>query len=131
MYVKTTKAIRITARPIFLEDKSIPEEMKFFWAYQITIKNTGKETVCLKSRYWQITDSYGRVLEVKGEGVVGLQPVLKPGEMFEYTSGTPLSAPSGVMVGKYEMETLPSGQVFWTDIPPFSLDSPHQLKLLH
>ena len=79
----------------------------------------------LRNRHWRITDSFGRVQEVRGAGVVGEQPVLKPGEAFEYTSGTPLHTPSGIMVGTYQMET-PSGDRFDVAIPAFSLDSPHQ-----
>jgi ApaG protein len=81
--------------------------------------------VQLRHRYWQITDSLGRVQEVRGAGVVGEQPVLKPGEAFEYTSGTPLPTPSGIMMGAYQMESE-SGEQFDVAVPPFSLDSPHQ-----
>src|SRR3546814_10575109 len=71
----------------------------YVWAYQVRIENIGRETVQLRNRYWQITDAFGRVQEVRGPGVVGEQPVLQPGESFEYTSGTPLQTPSGIMVG--------------------------------
>ncbi len=77
------------------------------------------------NRYWQITDSLGRVQEVRGAGVVGEQPTLRPGEAFEYTSGTPLPTPSGIMVGAYEMKGL-NGRHFDVAVPAFSLDSPHQ-----
>ena len=80
--------------------------------------------VQLKNRFWQITDSNGSKQEVRGEGVVGEQPILNPGEKFEYTSGTPLSTPSGFMEGYYEMETK-TGNKFDASIPLFSLDSPH------
>jgi ApaG protein len=93
------------------------------WAYQVTIDNQGNEKVQLKNRYWKIIDSNGSEQEVKGEGVVGEQPVLNPGEKFEYTSGTPLSTPSGFMGGHYEMETK-TGKKFEAIIPQFSLDSP-------
>lgn len=89
------------------------------------IENGGAETVQLRRRHWQITDAMGRVQEVRGAGVVGEQPVLRPGESFEYTSGTPLATPSGIMVGSYEMETR-DGAIFEVAIPAFSLDSPHQ-----
>src|SRR3546814_15563563 len=88
----------------------------YVWAYQVRIENIGRETVQLRNRYWQITDAFGRVQEVRGPGVVGEQPVLEPGESFEYTSGTPLQTPSGIMVGTYEMEAS-NGDPFDVDIP--------------
>jgi len=123
MYTKTTKKINITVNPYFLEDQSEPEDQHYVWAYQVTINNLGKESVKLKNRYWKIIDSNGTKQEVKGEGVVGEQPTLNPGEKFEYTSGTPLSTPSGFMEGYYEMETK-NGSRFEASIPQFSLDSP-------
>ena len=123
MYTKTTNSINITVNPYYLEDQSEPDEHHFVWAYQVTINNLGKERVKLKNRFWKIIDSNGIKHEVKGEGVVGKQPVLNPGEKFEYTSGTPLSTPSGFMEGHYEMETINGGR-FDASIPLFSLDSP-------
>ena len=105
MYSETTRSIRITVRPFFLEDQSSPEESHFVWAYHVRIENQGPETVQLRHRHWRITDSLGRMQEVRGAGVVGEQPILRPGEAFEYTSGTPLTTPSGIMVGTYQMET--------------------------
>lgn len=125
MYEEITDAIRVTVKPIYLEDQSSPTENHFVWAYQVRIENTGGETVQLLNRHWHITDSMGRQQEVRGAGVVGEQPTLAPGESFEYTSGTPLSTPSGIMVGSYEMER-PDGRRFNVAIPAFSLDSPHQ-----
>ncbi|WP_448189193.1 Co2+/Mg2+ efflux protein ApaG [Azospirillum sp. sgz301742] len=130
MYCKTTRSIRITVDPMYLEDQSAPAENHFVWAYHVRIENEGSETVQLRTRYWRITDSFGRVQEVRGPGVVGEQPVLEPGEAFEYTSGTPLTAPSGIMVGSYQMETG-RGETFDVAIPAFSLDSPHQLRQLN
>ena len=130
MYAQTTREIRVQVQPIYLEDQSSPEKGQYFWAYRVKIENHGRDTVQLKTRYWQITDAYGRVQEVRGPGVVGEQPVLQPGEMFEYTSGTPLSTPSGFMVGAYQMETT-SGERFDVAIPAFSLDSPSQSRQLH
>jgi len=124
MYTKTTKSINITVSPYYLEDQSEPAEQHYVWAYQVIINNLGKESVQLKNRFWQITDSNGSKQEVKGEGVVGEQPVLNPGEKFEYTSGTPLGTPSGFMEGHYEMETK-NGSKFVATIPLFSLDSPY------
>ncbi len=123
MYSKTTKKISITVNPYFLEDQSEPDDQHYVWAYQVTIDNQGNEKVQLKNRYWKIIDSNGIQQEVRGEGVVGEQPILNPGEKFEYTSGTPLSTPSGFMEGHYEMETN-QGTVFEVYIPQFSLDSP-------
>ena len=124
MYTKTTKSINITVNPCYLDEQSEPEDHHYVWAYQITINNLGQETVQLKNRYWKIIDSNGTRLEVRGEGVVGEQPILNPGEKFEYTSGTPLTTPSGFMEGHYEMETK-SGSKFDASIPLFSLDSPY------
>ena len=123
MYSKKTKKINITVNPYFLDDQSEPEDQHFVWAYQFTIDNQSNEKVQLKNRYWKIIDSNGSEQEVRGEGVVGEQPVLNPGEKFEYTSGTPLSTPSGFMGGYYEMETN-EGKKFEAIIPQFSLDSP-------
>ena len=130
MYSATTKAIRVSVKPIFLDDQSTPAEDYYVWAYQVTIENTGGETVQLLNRHWRITDAHGRMQEVKGEGVVGEQPRLGPGELFEYTSGTPLNTPSGLMMGSYEMEDE-QGQRFDIDIPAFSLDSPYQARQLN
>ena len=123
MYTKTTKNINITVNPYFLEDQSEPDDQHYVWAYQVTINNLSKEIVQLKNRYWKIIDANGTKQEVKGEGVVGEQPILNPGERFEYTSGTPLSTSSGFMEGHYEMETK-NGSKFKATIPQFSLDTP-------
>ena len=123
MYSKKTKKINITVNPYFLDDQSEPEDQHFVWAYQVTIDNQSNDKVQLKNRYWKIIDSNGSEQEVRGEGVVGEQPILNPGEKFEYTSGTPLSTPSGFMGGYYEMETN-EGKRFEVIIPQFSLDSP-------
>lgn len=125
MYEQTTRAIKVVVKPIYLEDQSSPADNHYVWAYQVRIENRGAETVRLRRRHWQITDALGRIQEVRGAGVVGEQPVLNPGDAFEYTSGTPLPTPSGIMVGSYEMETR-DGATFEVAIPAFSLDSPHQ-----
>ena len=124
MYTKTTKNINITVNSYYLEEQSEPDEQQYVWAYQVTINNLSQDTVQLKNRYWKIIDSNGTKQEVRGEGVVGEQPILNPGEKFEYTSGTPLSTPSGFMEGYYEMETK-NGNKFEATIPLFSLDSPN------
>ncbi len=124
MYEKTTREITITVQPFYLDEQSSPDEEHYVWAYRVNIENGSDETVTLINRHWRITDKMGRLQEVKGPGVVGEQPVLKPGESFEYTSGTPLPTPSGIMVGSYEMESE-LGVRFNVDIPAFSLDSPY------
>ncbi|MGE3147760.1 MAG: Co2+/Mg2+ efflux protein ApaG [Pseudorhodoplanes sp.] len=121
MYRAVTRQITVTATPRFVSERSSPENGEYFWAYTIQIANKGQETVQLKTRYWQITDARGRVQEVRGAGVVGEEPVLEPGESFEYTSGVPLTTPSGFMVGRYGMVTG-TGEAFEIDIPAFSLD---------
>lgn len=125
MYQATTRAIQVTVTPAYQEEQSSPGENRYVWAYHIRIENHGTETVQLLNRYWHITDSLGHVEEVRGPGVVGEQPVLRPGEAYEYTSGCPLSTPSGIMLGSYEMQST-DGNQFQVEIPAFSLDSPHQ-----
>jgi ApaG protein len=125
MYEQTTRAIKVVVEPTYLEDQSSPVDNHYVWAYHVRIENHGAETVQLRRRHWRITDALGRMQEVRGPGVVGEQPVLEPGAAFEYTSGTPLPTPSGIMVGSYEMETR-GGAMFEVAIPAFSLDSPHQ-----
>jgi ApaG protein len=124
MYTRTTRNIRIHVLPQFLEGQSRPDEAKFVWAYTITVENQGAEIVTLLSRYWKITDAFGRVQELRGDGVVGEQPTLKPGENFQYTSGCPLSTPNGFMVGSYHMKNQ-HGETFEVEVPAFSLDSPY------
>ena len=125
MYQKITRDIAVTVKPIFLEDQSSPSDGYFVWAYKVRIENRGAHTVQLRNRHWRITDANGRLQEVRGVGVVGEEPVLRPGDAFEYTSGTPLPTPSGIMVGSYRMQTA-GGEVFDVAIPAFSLDSPHE-----
>jgi ApaG protein len=125
MYAETTRAVTVTVEPHYLEEQSDPDEHHFVWAYHVRIENTGGDTLQLLARHWRITDSTGSVQEVVGDGVVGEQPVLAPGEMFEYTSGTPLPTPSGIMSGSYQMVST-AGENFDVAIPAFSLDSPHQ-----
>ena len=130
MYEATTRRIRVSVVPVFLDEQSAPDEDHYVWAYQVKIENDGIEPVQLLNRHWQISDARGQLQEVKGEGVVGEQPMLKPGEVFEYTSGTPLATPSGIMFGSYEMETK-TGERFSIKIPAFSLDSPYQARQLN
>ncbi len=124
-YSATTREICVTVSPAYLPEQSAPEDSQFFWAYHLTIENHGRETVQLRRRHWRITNARGELQEVRGAGVVGEQPRLEPGDAFEYTSGTPLTTPSGIMSGSYQMENE-RGESFDIEIPAFSLDSPYQ-----
>ncbi|MGH7093622.1 MAG: Co2+/Mg2+ efflux protein ApaG [Stellaceae bacterium] len=130
MYSETTRSIKITVRPFYLEQHSSPADDHYVWAYHVRIENGGGETVQLHNRHWRITDNAGRLQEVRGPGVIGEQPVLGPGESFEYTSSCPLPTPSGIMVGDYEMSTQ-AGERFLAHVPAFSLDSPQQAVRLN
>lgn len=130
MYSAVTREIRVQVEPVYLDDQSEPDNAQYVWAYRVQIENEGTETVQLLTRYWHITDGMGRVQEVRGAGVVGEQPVLSPGESYEYTSGTPLPTPSGIMKGSYQMST-PSGDKFDIEVPAFSLDCPHEARQLN
>lgn len=130
MYKAVTRGISVTVVPRYMPEESSPDEEHYFFAYTVEIINTGMERVQLKSRYWRITDARGQVQEVRGEGVVGEQPVLGPGESFSYTSGCPLTTPSGTMQGSYHMETQDGG-AFDAEIPAFSLDMPQARRVLH
>jgi ApaG protein len=130
MYSAVTREIRVQVEPVYLDDQSEPDNAQYVWAYRVQIENEGTETVQLLTRYWHITDGMGRVQEVRGAGVVGEQPVLNPGESYEYTSGTPLPTPSGIMKGSYQMST-PSGDKFDIEVPTFSLDCPHEARQLN
>ncbi len=130
MFIETTRGITIIVEPSYLDDQSSPDDGHYVWAYHIRIENDGAETVQLLNRHWRITDANGRIEEVRGPGVVGEQPVLAPGEIYEYTSGCPLPTPTGFMVGSYEMQSG-TGERFDVAIPMFSLDSPHIARQLH
>ena len=130
MYTAVTHDIQVTVLPEFLDERSDPDESRFFWAYTIEITNLGRFDVQLIARHWIITDGVGRVETVKGLGVVGEQPMLKPGETFRYTSGCPLTTPSGMMSGTYRM-TDPQGHTLSIEIPAFSLDSPHARRVIN
>ncbi len=130
-YAETTREVCVSVRSFFLADQSRPDESHFVWAYRVRIENRGREAVQLLRRTWKITDARGRTQHVHGAGVVGEQPLLEPGETFEYTSGTPLDTPSGFMAGAYHMIVPSSGENFDVTIPAFSLDSPHQPGRVH
>ena len=125
MYERITRGVKVIVRPQYLDGQSKPDENHFVWAYTITIENHGRETVTLRTRYWKITDAAGHIQEVRGAGVVGEQPTLKPGGTYSYTSGCPLKTSSGFMTGAYQMQ-LVSGEFINVEIPVFSLDSPHE-----
>jgi ApaG protein len=130
MYERLTRGIRVAVKPAFLEDQSDPEESRYIWSYTVTIENKGADTVQLMSRYWHITDAEGHVQEVRGPGVVGAQPVLAPGQSFQYTSGCPLPTASGAMEGRYQMRAA-TGEDFEAEIPGFVLESPHERRRVH
>jgi len=130
MYQAVTRNIAVTVSPRFLPERSSSTEGRYFWAYTIEISNRGDTTVQLKTRHWRITNGVGQTQEVRGAGVVGEEPVLKPGASFAYTSGVPLPTPSGFMVGTYGMVTL-DGEHFEIDIPAFSLDSPEAKRTIN
>jgi ApaG protein len=129
-YVAVTRGIRVSVLPQYLTDESDPDDGRYFWAYTIDIENEGRETVKLRSRIWRITDETGKVEEVRGPGVVGQTPTLKPGESFRYTSGCPLPTPSGIMVGSFQM-TTEDGEMFDVAVPAFSLDSPEARRVVN
>lgn len=128
MYSAVTRNIIVTVKPFYLDDRSDPDENRYVWGYRVTIDNQSDDAVKLLSRYWNITDGSGKVEEVRGDGVVGEQPELDPGDSYQYTSGCPLSTPSGFMVGRYTMQTK-SGEEFDIEIPAFSLDLPGKPRL--
>lgn len=125
VFSKVTEAIKVSVAPAYVDRQSGQEGQEYVWMYTVQLENNGAHTVQLLNRHWKITDAYGRLQEVKGEGVIGEQPYLKPGESFSYTSGAALPTPSGIMMGAYEMEDESGGR-FEIEIPAFSLDSPEQ-----
>jgi ApaG protein len=123
----TTRGVRVQVQSAYVAERSSPRESQYFFAYRIRITNVGEETVQLLSRHWVITDGDGNVEHVQGPGVVGEQPVLSPGQAFEYTSFCPLPTPIGSMHGTYQMVTA-SGGSFDATITPFSLAVPSALN---
>jgi ApaG protein len=124
-----SRFIKVDTEPVYIDEESEPDNNQYFWAYHITISNQSVHKVTLKRRNWVITDSNGVESIVNGKGVVGKQPDLNPGESFSYTSGAMLSAPSGIMKGRYDLET-PEGKIISVEIPAFSLDSPHESRII-
>jgi ApaG protein len=129
-FEQRTKDVIVRVEPEFLEEQSSVSDSRFIWAYTVEIDNRGKEDLQVTGRFWQIADSRGQVQEVRGAGVVGEQPTIKSGEVFRYTSGAPLTAPSGMMRGTYSVQ-CPNGESFDIDIPAFVLDSPHEALVLN
>jgi ApaG protein len=129
-YEEITRDIRIAVEPDFLEDQSEPDQNRYLWSYRVVIENKSALTVQLLSRYWRITDARGRVREVRGDGVIGEQPVIAPGRAYEYTSGAPLETASGFMTGTYHMRAS-TGESFQVGIPMFALESPYAAHRMH
>ncbi len=130
MYERKTRNVVVRVEPEFLADQSSPADNRYIWAYTVEIENQSNEDLQVTKRFWRIADRDGQVQEVHGEGVVGEKPFLKPGETFRYTSGAPLAAPSGVMMGSYGVVNN-EGDAFDVDIPIFSLDSPYEARSLN
>jgi ApaG protein len=130
MYQAVTRSIRVSVTPRFVSEQSDPDEHQYFWTYTISIANEGRESVQLTHRHWRITDEQGRVEDVRGPGVIGETPTIAPGASFSYTSGCPLTTPSGIMVGQFFMVTG-AGERFAIDVPAFSLDCPGVIRGLN
>ncbi|WP_374763105.1 Co2+/Mg2+ efflux protein ApaG [Yunchengibacter salinarum] len=124
-FEEETDGVRVAVQSYFLEDQSEPDTGQYVWAYRIRLHNERPTPVQLLTRHWIITNGLGEEHEVKGEGVIGEQPVIDPGEAFVYTSGTPLDTPTGFMRGSYGMRAE-DGSRFTVTVPTFSLDSPFQ-----
>lgn len=128
MYRQITNDIEVTVVPEYEDDQSSPFDSFYIWEYNIKIKNKGSDIVQLLRRHWVLVDDKGQVQEIEGDGVIGLQPILKQGEEFDYTSSVHLNQPSGVMMGSYEMAKM-DGNIIKVEIPSFSLDCPHVKKV--
>lgn len=127
-YEAVTDGVRIRVRTRFLHDESEPGRSRFMWSYTIDVENESDRTWTIARRHWRIVDAVGRMLAVDGEGVVGQTPTLGPGERFNYSSGTPLATPSGLMSGTYDL-VGENGEEMVAVIPTFSLDSPYDTSL--
>lgn len=123
MSVAITNGVRVIVRSKYLPEQSMPAQGRYVFAYTVRISNEGRETVQLRTRHWIISDGTGRVQEVRGEGVVGEQPTLRPNQSFEYTSGSILKTPWGTMHGSYQMYRE-DGSMFDAEIAPFLLSTP-------
>ena len=129
-YTEITNDIRVSVTTKFLDDQSDEENNIWVWSYHILIENNRADIIQLTDRYWKITDASGYIQEVNGSGVIGLQPIIKPGDVFEYSSGTPLKKSSGFMTGHYKIINHKK-EIFYIKIPIFSLDMPLKNKTLN
>lgn len=120
----TTRGVYVEVESQYMKNHSIPEQKQWLFSYRITIRNDGDETVQLLSRHWIITNALGATEEVRGPGVIGKQPILEPGQSFEYTSFCPLDSQVGSMQGTFQMKTL-DGEEFDAEIAPFTLATPY------
>ncbi len=125
LYEQRTEDVIVRVEPEFLAEQSNPSDSRFIWAYTVEIDNQSDRDLTVTDRFWQIADSSGQVQEVRAAGVVGETPMVKSGETFRYTSGAPLTAPSGMMRGSYTMRAE-CGECFDIIVPTFLLDSPHE-----
>jgi ApaG protein len=130
VYEQETRGVTVRVTPSYLPEQSSRERGRYVWAYTVEIENRGPSEIQLVSRHWIITDALNRTEEVKGAGVVGEQPELKPGEAYRYASACPLTTPSGLMRGSYRMVT-PEGDTFEVMVPQFSLDLPDARKRIN
>lgn len=119
--------IHVVAKATYMPEESSVRDQRYLWSYEMTIMNESEEIVQLLNRYWKITDLQGRVEEVRGPGVVGLQPIIHPGKKFIYTSFCQLTTPQGTMEGRYEFQTLQEVR-FFAEIPKFILTSPSDIS---
>lgn len=130
MFSAVSHDIVVHVEPSYLPGESDPDEHRYVWSYRVTISNHGQRAVQLISRAWDIVDAAGVHRTVTGPGVVGQQPIIEPGEAFEYSSGCPLSTPSGIMSGTYHMVD-DRGGTLEVAIPAFSLDMPEAVRTLN
>lgn len=124
--MKEKNKIIVEAKPHFIEEQSLPDEGRYVFAYTITITNAGESAAKLLTRHWLIIDANGKVQEVQGDGVIGEQPYLRPGESFRYTSGAMIETPVGIMQGTYTLRN-DEGDCFNAPIPRFTLSIPRTL----
>jgi ApaG protein len=129
-YRETTNYISVSVSPEYLHQQSQPSDNHFIWAYHVRIENLGNISIQVLTRHWKITDVKGQSHEIVGDGLVGKQPILKPGGIFQYSSGTPLSTSSGFMSGSFLLIS-DGGELFNAVVPSFSLDSPLPNRPLH
>lgn len=123
VYTKNTEDLKITVQPFYVNDKSDPSKDFYFYAYRVVIHNNGHEPMQLMKRQWVIKDGLGKIENVQGDGVIGKQPIIEPGDFFTYTSFSILRTSTGNMRGRYQFKDV-SGHLLWADIPLFFLRRP-------